>query len=113
VPAGNNGGRNARQVAACLFEIVRIDLNELLPLFGYVLIAEYSFYRAGRLACTAIDALIGMDVQNLSRFVFGFVLTRMNAIHRTDIDARGVLCSDARLADYIGRHSKVTPFGRL
>ena len=43
-------------------EVFVIDVDEVAPLFGNVVLGEYGDNRAYRLACRAVNALVGMDV---------------------------------------------------
>jgi hypothetical protein len=84
-------------------KIFRVHRYEVLPLLRGLVERENRFNRARRHARAAVDALVGVNVQHLGRLKLGFVLAWMNAVDRTDIDARGVLGADARFADDI-RH---------
>src|SRR5450755_4647013 len=64
---------------------------------------ENRFDRAGRHAGAAVDALVGMNVEHLGRFKRRFVLPGMDAVHRADVHAGGILGPDAWLANDI-RH---------
>ena len=59
--------------------------------------------RTSRHARPAIDALVRMDIEHIRRRVLLFVLPRVNTVYRTDVHARGILRTDAGLADDI-RH---------
>jgi hypothetical protein len=50
-----------------------------------------------------------MDIKHLGRRELGFILARMNAIDRADIDARRILRADARFGDDV-RHESVLLF---
>jgi hypothetical protein len=75
-------------------EDVAIDLDVLLHGRGYVFFREDRGYRALGLAGPAIDALVRMDVQLLRTFV--------DAVDRTDVDARSVLGVLAGFGYYVG-----------
>src|SRR5205823_5774490 len=72
---------------ASSFKEISVDLDVLLPFFWSRRLFEDGSNRAGRLACTAVDALVRIDVQLLSRVKIFFVLCGMDAIDRTDIYA--------------------------
>ena len=58
-----------------------------------ILFGEDGRDRALRLACAAVDAFVGVDVE--------LVLTLVDAVHWTDIDAGPVLDPDAGLDDHV------------
>ena len=58
---------------------------------------------AGTHARTTIDAFIWMNEEHVRSLEGRLVFPRMNAVHRTDVDARRVLETDARLTNDI-RH---------
>ncbi len=70
----------------------------MLPLLRYFVIGKYRLNRTFWLAGSTIDAFLGMNVELLVQlFDFCFVLSaqgepfwRVNAIHRTDLDASGI-----------------------
>src|SRR5262245_62241873 len=68
--------------------------------------------RARRHAGAAIDALIRMDVQHRRLRELGLVLARVDAVHRADVDAGGVLRFNARVGDD-ERHARESPFFSL
>src|SRR3990167_3045273 len=84
--------------------VLRVDRNEPLPLVRGVLEREDGFDRAGGHAGPAVDALAGMNVQQLGRREPGLVLARVDAVDRTHVHAGGVLRADAGLADNIGHN---------
>ena len=55
-----------------------------------------------RHAGAAVDALVGMNIEHLSRGETRLVFARVDTIDRTHVDAGGVLGPDARLADDVG-----------
>jgi len=87
-----------------LLKVLRVDRNEVLPLFRRFVEREDRFNGTRRNAGATVDALIGMDEQLLRRFEGGLVLPRMNAVDRADIDTGRVLRADARFGDDI-RHA--------
>ena len=91
---------------AFLFLVVlRVDFDEVLPLFRRLVERENRFHGARRNAGAAIDALVGVDEQLLRGLERRFILPRMYAIDRADVDTGGVLRADAGLGDDI-RHSQ-------
>src|SRR5581483_1938926 len=81
--------------------VVRVFPNERRPLLGCFVEREDRVDRARRHARTAIDALVGMNIKHLGRRVRRFVFPGVNAVHRADIHARGILGTDAWLANDI------------
>src|SRR3954462_10279122 len=84
-------------------EVVGVDLREGGPLTGELVLRETGVDRARLDARVAVDALVGIDVKLLLRLVVGLVRSRMDAIHRADLDARVVLLPDAGLCDDVGQ----------
>src|SRR5262245_12283722 len=85
-----------------VLEELLIQLDEVLPLIGRLVLSEDRLDRAHRLASAAVDALVRMDVEHRVAFV--------DAVHRTHLDAGLVLNVDARLGDDV-RH-QVLPLAR-
>lgn len=75
-------------------EYFAVDLDVLLQVGRHILFRKDRRYRTLRLACAAIDALVGMNVKLIRPFV--------DAIHRTNVHASAVLgvlagfCYDVR-----------------
>src|SRR4029077_2628802 len=84
--------------------VVRVFPDEADPLLRRLVEREDRFDRTRRHTGAAVDALVGMDVEHVSRGEFGFVLARVNAVDGTDVYAGGILRPYARLADDI-RHA--------
>src|SRR5262245_11105600 len=78
-----------------VLEELLVQLDEVLPLIGRLVLSEDRLDRAHRLASAAVDALVRMDVEHRVAFV--------DAVHRTHLDAGLVLHVDARLGDDV-RH---------
>src|SRR5215203_6191109 len=57
-------------------------------------------HRAGRHTGPAIDALCRMNIEHRRLLEFGFVLAWVDAVHRADVNAGGVLGVDARVRNY-------------
>ena len=72
---------------------------------GELVLGEAGVDRAGLDAGVAVDALVGVDVEHLDAVVVGLVGRRVDAVHRTDLDARVVLGADAGLGDDVGHSS--------
>ena len=73
------------------FEIVGVELDEVLPLRGDGALLEDRREGAGWLTGAAVDALLGVDIEQLDRLEVRLALRRVNAVNRADIDTRGVL----------------------
>src|SRR5262249_39377904 len=71
-----------------------VQLLELLPLVGKVVLVEDRLDRALRDARLAVDALLGVDVEHLRPFI--------EAIDRADDHAVGVFAVEARLGNDVG-----------
>jgi hypothetical protein len=82
---------------------IGVDRSKRGPLLWKVFEREYRSHGANWNARAAVNALIGINKELLLGFEVGFILARMNAIHRADIHTRGVLRPDARLGNYV-RH---------
>src|SRR5262245_8188007 len=87
----------------CSHVVVGVARNEGLPLPGRLVEGENGLDGTGRHARTAVDALVGMNVQHLGRIELRLILARVDAVHRADVHACGILRTDAWLADDI-RH---------
>src|ERR1039457_4249434 len=100
---------SARSAGSRSREVVGVDLLVVLPLFGNGLFREDGLHRAHRLAVAALDARIRVDVEHRRFREPVLVLLRVNAIHGADLDAGGVLRSDARLGDDVHPHAADPP----
>jgi len=78
-----------------LFEIIRVDRRVVFPPFRHVCVGVDGLDRAGRDTGSAIDAHLGVDVE--LRIPIG----TMDAVDRTNVDARLVFCADARFGDHV------------
>ena len=96
-PAKERGG-----LLAAVGEVLGVDLRELLPLVGQLVLGEAGVHRAGLHAGVAVDALLRIDVEHLGRVVAGLVGRRVDAIHGAHLDTGVVLGADARLSDHVG-----------
>src|ERR1051325_1284366 len=85
--------------------MLRVDFDEVLPLFRRLVERENRLHRTRRNAGAAVDALVRMDEQLVRTFELGLVLPRMDAVDRADIDTGGVLRADAGFGNDI-RHSQ-------
>src|SRR5258708_12076383 len=83
--------------------VVPVFPNEIGPLLRRLVEREDRVDRARRHAGPAVDALVGMNIEHLGGGEIGLVLSGMNAVHRTDVHARGLLGADTWLADDV-RH---------
>ena len=93
-------------------EVVGVDFRVFGPLFGKIFESEDGGHGANGHAGAAINALIGMDVKLLRALEFRLIFSRVNAIHRANIHACAVFCSDARLGNYVS-HSGFSPMHAL
>jgi hypothetical protein len=82
-----------------------VDLGVVLPLLRQLIVGEDRIDRAHLDAGVAVDALLGVDEQLAHIGETGLILGRVNAVNRTNLDAREVLHVDARLGDHIGHSS--------
>ncbi len=89
---------------ADVVEELDVGLVVVLPLVGQVVLVVDRLDRAHRFAGTAVDALVGVDVQR--------AVTLVDAVDRALVDARAVLDVHTRKGDHI-RHSSslVRPAG--
>src|SRR3954468_15000073 len=79
---------------AVALEHVPVDLDVLLEMTRHIFLGEDRRHRTLGLARAAVDALVGMNEQLLLTFV--------DAIDGTDVDARAVLRIDAGFGDDVG-----------
>ena len=89
-------------IRVLLLKELRVLGNVRLPLVGCFVERKNRFDGTRRHAGAAVDTFVGMDEQLLGVRELGFVLAGVDAIHRTHIDARGILRTDAGLADDVG-----------
>src|SRR5262245_15909833 len=75
-------------------EELHVDPIEVLQLIRQVVLVEDRLYRANRLACSAVHALIWVDVHHPR--------TLIDAVHWALVDARLVEQVDAALSDDVG-----------
>src|SRR5689334_13217889 len=83
----------------------RVARGEVRPLLRKIVKREASGDRANRNAGAAIDALDGVDVQELFRRVVRLVFLWMNAVDRASVDAGGIFGADAGFSDYVCHRS--------
>src|SRR6266478_2228614 len=89
--------------AFLFFVPVGVDLNELFPLVRSRRLLKDRLHGTNRLASPAVDALLGVNVELLLFLeLLCLVLCGMNAIHGTDIHARGILHVDAGFGNNVG-----------
>jgi hypothetical protein len=94
-------------MSAALFggEEIRVNGSVALPLLRQVFESENGGHRANRDARAAIDAFHWVDIKLRYAFEAGFIFARVNAIHRANVHARGILGAGAGFGDYVS-HSK-------
>src|SRR5215468_5582092 len=78
-----------------------IHRDVVLPLFRYIVLRKDGSHRARGFARTAVDALFRMDVKHRRRLELRFVLLRVDAVHRTRVDASRILRADTRFTNDI------------
>src|SRR3712207_295770 len=83
--------------AAQVGEELHVGVVEVLPLVRDVVLVVDGLHRADRLAGTAVDALVGVDVEHPVALV--------DAVDRTLVDARLVEDVDTSLGDDVGHGS--------
>ena len=86
-----------------LVEVVLIHLDVVFPLIRYGVLGEDRAHRAHRLACAAVDALIGVNEVHVVR------VGCIDTVHRANIDTACVLQVHARLGDHIRHFESVPP----
>ncbi len=77
-----------------IVEELDVGLVEVFPLLGGVVFVEDRLDGTDRLTCTAVDALVGVDVEH--------PLALVNAVDGTFVDTRLVEQVDTRLGDDVG-----------
>src|SRR6202034_3886462 len=87
-----------------LSEEVRVDLRVLVPLFGDVVLVVDRLDRADRLAGTAVDAFVWVDIKHPSALI--------DAVDRAFLDTCLVLDVDAGFGDRV-RHRRPLTVSRL
>src|SRR5213083_2010969 len=85
-----------------LVEICFVDLGVILPFVRHSILGKDRAYRTHRLACTAVDALVGMDEVHV------VCIRCIYAVNGTDIDTARVLHIDAWFRDHV-RHLRFVP----
>src|SRR5579884_3192175 len=89
-----------RLPTASTFEVVGVDLDELLVLAGYLILGEDGVHGAFRLAGAAVDALVGVDK------ILVVLVGAIDTIDRADRHTARVLDIDAGLGDHV-RHAAI------
>src|SRR5579859_4307991 len=94
--------------AGLLFEVVRVNFDEVPPLLWDLVLGEDRVDRARIDACSAVDALVRIDVVHVRRVV------GVNAVDRAHLDAGCVFDPYARLNDDVshvpeGYHAPYMP----
>jgi hypothetical protein len=82
-----------------LFEEVSVDLDVLAPFGGDIVLRKDRLHGAFVDAKTAVNAGVWVDVQLLLDPVLPFLLRWVNAVDGANLDAGGVLGSDAGFGD--------------
>jgi hypothetical protein len=82
--------------------VVRVDLGEVLPLVGQLVLGEAGVDRAGLDAGVAVDALLRVDEQLLDVVVVRLVRSGVDAVDGAHLDTGVVLGVDAGFGDHVG-----------
>jgi hypothetical protein len=93
-------GQTSRSASA-LLEVIGIDRRKMLPLLGNIVFGEDGLDRARRLASSAINAFIRVYVEHFGRLEIRLVLSRVDAIDRTNIHTGRVLSPYAGLSNNV------------
>lgn len=109
--AASKSGGNARSPAKCRglslgFIIIEIDLDELVPFLGNVLLLTDGFDRAFINTQGAIYTGIGINVELVGSAEIRLVFGGMDAVYGADLHTGSVLGSNAGLGDHMG-HNRV------
>jgi hypothetical protein len=76
-----------------LLKVLRVLFRECCEIFRYVCLCVNRVRGANRNAGAAVNAVYRVDVELLDFREFGFILPRMNAINRANLDALLILCT--------------------
>ena len=87
------------------FEMVGIDLHEMPPLFGHVVVEINRLDGAFVNACTAVYACIGIDEKLGRGLKAGFIGPRMNAIDGADHHAGCIFFIGVRFGNDVSHKS--------
>ena len=80
---------------------VRLDEHLLIGRCGVEAVVDRC-NRTGRDAGAAVDAFLGMNVEHRRGRELRFVLARVDAVNRTDVNAGGIFRADARVGNNEG-----------
>jgi thymidylate synthase (FAD) len=89
--------------------VIRVNLYEVFPLFGYVVLMEYSVYGTNRGASPALYALIGVYIELFHVGEVGLVRGRVYAINRANVNAFRGFYPYAWLCYYVCHNSPPFP----
>src|SRR5687768_4284628 len=92
-----------------IFIPVGIDLRVVGPLLRNEVLRKNRLDGTSRLAGSAIDANLRIDIEHRLFLEIGLILPGMDAVHRTNIHARGVLRVDARFGNHISHREQGPP----
>src|SRR5256885_8829511 len=92
-----------------LLVVSRVLLDERRPLRRQLVLREDGRHRALVHAQVAVDARVGVDVKHLCFRESGFILGRMNTVHRAHCNAGRVFGPDAGLRDDVGHKNSCSP----
>src|SRR5215208_3751934 len=91
---------------SALLVVLHVDLDVLLPLVRQLVLREARVHGAGLDAGVTVDALLRVDVELLDLVVVGLVGGRVDAVHRSDLDAGIVFRVDAGFGDDVSHRSR-------
>jgi hypothetical protein len=89
--------------------VIRVNLYEVFPLFGYVVLMEYGVYGTNRGASPALYTLIGVYIELFHVGEVGLVRGRMYATNRANVNAFRGFYPYARLCYYVCHNSPPFP----
>src|SRR3990170_2319819 len=104
------GGTRTFSLPGLVLVVVGVPLRELGPLLRQIFQHEDGGHRTDGDAGAAVDALLRVDVEHRLLLKVGLILAGMDAVHRADIDAGGVLGSDAGLSNHVGHKRALLRF---
>jgi hypothetical protein len=99
---------HAVPVKALFLIILSVTLGVFVPFLRQVIQREDGGDRANRHAGAAINALHRVDVKHGNIGEVGFILSRVDTIHRANVYARGVLGVNTGFSNYIS-HRRSLP----
>jgi hypothetical protein len=89
--------------------MVGVHCGEVLPLLGQIILGEDGLYRTRGLARSTIDTLVRMDIEHLSALKIRFILPRVNAVNRANVNTSRILGPNAGFSYYISHLNNGLP----